>query len=717
MLILVLVFIPYSNAEIITASDDYREDVVIISYSSGLPEQAKANYRASVKANLEERLGDGTMEVLKFKNQSVEEVIQKLSRKPGVKWVEPDYKLYATEIVPSDTWWHELWGMRSSQTYGIDAHLAWDLQQGSEDIIVAVIDSGIYIDHPDLVGRFVAGYDFFNNDSSVYDGWWDYHGTHVAGTIAANMNNIGVVGVAPNVKIMPLKFLGQDGGYTSDAIEAIYYARDNGADIINASWGGGRFSKSLERAIGSFDGPFVAAAGNDSLNNDSYNHYPSSYKNSNIVAVASTDMYGQLSDFSNYGVSKVDIAAPGSYILSTMPMVDYNVEEPELGYYWLDGTSMATPHVVGVLALMMSENPNLSTDELIGKLYDSSVPNANLNGLIKYPAIVNAFNAVNAVSTQDNQAPLIDSPNSVPENQALNVSINSDVIVRFNEAVVYADSLVSVYENDVPVSISSTQFSSQSIKFNFGTLSYGATYRIEFGENAVSDDSGNTLAQTYWFETEVFVPDTTPPTIDGQSSTPNNNAIDVPLDSEVIVVFDEVINIDENYITVFKDGVSIGYTSLNTTDNSFVFELGTLAYQSTYDIIFAEGAVSDSEGNTIQQTFTFTTVAEPSSSIQVLSTSPANGDTGVRTASPIKVTFEQAISTYTIDSNKVTLSYSGGNIPVDRVYLRGGESIIVEALGDLPKSQVITVTLNDGLVSGNNMSSEPYSFSFTTKNK
>ncbi|MGB3493119.1 MAG: S8 family peptidase [Elainellaceae cyanobacterium] len=309
----------------------------------------------------------------------------------------------------------ELWGLdNQGQTGGtvdadIDATEAWDISTG-QDVVVAVIDSGVDYTHPDLAQNmwvntgetpnngidddgngFVDdyyGYDFANDDSDPFDD--DGHGTHVAGTIAAvGDNDIGVVGVAPNAKIMALKFLDASGfGETFDAIQAIEYAILMGADISNNSWGGSFYSAALEDAIAAANDAgqlFVTAAGNSSSNNNIFPSYPANYDFDNVISVASTDANDELSWFSNVGSTSVDLAAPGSDIYSTIPGG---------GYASFNGTSMASPHVAGVAALLLAQNPDLTASEIKQKILDSVDPLDALDGLTASGGRLNAYNAL-----------------------------------------------------------------------------------------------------------------------------------------------------------------------------------------------------------------------------------------------------------------------------------------------------------------------------------
>jgi subtilisin family serine protease len=302
------------------------------------------------------------------------------------------------------------WALRAptSSSGGIDAGRAWHSTTGAALVKVAVIDSGIAATHPDLAENlwinnaeipgngldddsngFVddrSGWNFYADTNNPADGAG--HGTHVSGTIAARGNNLmGISGMAWQASLLPIKFLSDQGsGSTSDAIQAIDYARICGARLINASWGGGGNSALLQSAIQNFiiqrDGIFVAAAGNSYANTDQFPHYPACYPLDGILSVAATDDTDTLAFFSNYGTNSVDLAAPGTAILSTLPNASYGVGS---------GTSMAAPHVTGTLALLLGYRASYTGAEmrrlildgldirpaLIGKLAREGRLNAN----------------------------------------------------------------------------------------------------------------------------------------------------------------------------------------------------------------------------------------------------------------------------------------------------------------------------------------------------
>jgi putative cell wall-binding protein len=288
---------------------------------------------------------------------------------------------------------------------------AWSVTTGRSDLIVAVIDDGVDITHPDLAARIwsnpgevangldddgngfvddVNGWDFCNGDASVLDSG-DFHGTHVAGSIAASGNGAGIAGVAPNVKIMPVKFLDQNQpecGEDFNAVAAIEYAVAEGADIINASWGGPDFSASLRAAIAAAPQVLmVAAAGNSNSNNDTLPIYPASYDLGNILSVAAIHNEGHLNDATNFGPVSVDLSAPGEDILSTMPGNTYAL---------LSGTSMAAANTTGVAALAASARTSLlsSGSQLRQHLIRTARALPSTLGWVASPRLIDARGAV-----------------------------------------------------------------------------------------------------------------------------------------------------------------------------------------------------------------------------------------------------------------------------------------------------------------------------------
>ncbi|MGV3721988.1 MAG: S8 family serine peptidase, partial [Actinomycetota bacterium] len=331
--------------------------------------------------------------------------LRQLQRDPAVRVAEPDYAQH-TLATPNDTRYGELWGLHNTGQSGgsadadIDAPEAWELNQGSDSVVVAVIDTGVDYNHPDLTQNIlrnasnqVIGFDYANNDPDPMDD--NDHGTHCAGTIGGRGNNgQGVVGVNWRVKIMPLKFLSAGGsGNTSAAIQCIDFARTNGARVMSNSWGGGGFSQLLLEAIQrarTANILFIAAAGNDSENTDATPHYPSSYAVENVVSVGASDRNDQRASFSNYGAATVDLFAPGASIVSTTPNNTYSS---------FSGTSMATPHVAGAAALVLAQFPTLTADQIKSRIFGGVDLPASFGGLCVTGGRLNMNNSLDTDTT------------------------------------------------------------------------------------------------------------------------------------------------------------------------------------------------------------------------------------------------------------------------------------------------------------------------------
>ncbi len=335
---------------------------------------------------------------------------------PDVEYVEPNYYRH-TSATPNDTYFTRLWGLHNTGQYvhgtsgapdaDIDAPEAWEITTGSSDIVIAVVDTGVDYSHPDLSDNMwfntgetpdneidddgngyiddVRGWDFFGNDKYPMD--LHGHGTHVAGIAAAEGNNaIGITGVCWTARIMPLRFLDADGyGTVADEISAIDYAIANGAHIINASFGS--YSQFERDAISNANTAgilFIAAAGNDSLNNDTSPFYPASYNLPNIISVAATDQDDNLTWFSNYGPTTVDVGAPGVNIYSTSPAMNYQ---------YMHGTSVATPHVAGLAALIWGHNSSLTHNDIKGIILNGVDIKPTLSGKTVTGGRINALNA------------------------------------------------------------------------------------------------------------------------------------------------------------------------------------------------------------------------------------------------------------------------------------------------------------------------------------
>ncbi|HET9486730.1 MAG TPA: S8 family peptidase [Chryseosolibacter sp.] len=410
------------------ASYEYVPNEVLVKFKAGAGSGARASsILSAVDAEILETLvtGDGKSAaggrtgesgslVLAISKFSTMEAIARLKQLPEVEYAEPNF-IYRHFEGSNDPYYTSgsLWGMYGDATtpsnaYGSQAGEAWSTNAGAE-VWIGIIDEGYMHSHEDLSANAgknpgetegngvdddgngyiddVYGWDFDGNNNTVFDGVGDDHGTHVAGTIGASGNNgKGVAGVSWDVNLMNAKFLGKRGGTTANAIKAVDYFTNlkinAGINLVatNNSWGGGGFSQGLADAIsraGAANILFIAAAGNDARNNDSSPSYPASYQNANIVSVASIDSRGALSSFSNWGQNSVDLAAPGSAIYSTVPKRSGG--NVIAGYAGYSGTSMATPHVTGAVALYAAFHSGATAEGIKSALLRSTTPTSSLN--------------------------------------------------------------------------------------------------------------------------------------------------------------------------------------------------------------------------------------------------------------------------------------------------------------------------------------------------
>ena len=374
---------------------------LLVRFDRSATTAARADVLADFDAKVVERLPlSGLVRVQLEPGMSVEAAAAAFERRPDVRYAQPNHR-FRLAATPNDTFFSSLWGMTK-----IEAPTAWDTRTDSSAVTVAVVDSGVDYTHPDLTDNIWAnddpvdgldndgngrvddlrGWDFVNNDNNPMDD--NDHGTHVAGTIGARGNNAtGVTGVNWQVKLMPLKAGDSSGNLLESWIVAAFqYACANGAKVVNGSFGGyGSFPQSMYDAVNACPGAlFVFAAGNENNNNDVDPAWPCSLSSPNVVCVAASAQNDERASFSNYGVTTVDLAAPGVDILSTVPGNAYDS--------W-PGTSMATPHVAGAAALVLAERPGLTSTELRRALILSADPKSTLTGLVASGARLNVRRA------------------------------------------------------------------------------------------------------------------------------------------------------------------------------------------------------------------------------------------------------------------------------------------------------------------------------------
>jgi len=412
----------------------YREGEILVKYRDGavrsMNETQSAYQRLSV-VNVER------FQAAPFRNFealtvntgaiSLERAADDLLRDPAVEYVQPNYILYAheAELPPGgpainkapgdpsnagDPAQDKVWGVAK-----IAADKAWAKEKGSRRVIVAVIDSGIDYNHPDLADNMwrnpaakrarrtgvdpsggaisgdIVGWDFVENDERPYD--LSGHGTHCAGTIGAvGGNGKGISGVNKQVSLMAVRFLNASGsGSTTDAIKGIDYAISRGAKVLSNSWGGkGGPNRALRDAIVRSEQAgvlFVASAGNDGTDNDRSPSYPAAFDVPNMISVAATTSADALASFSNYGLKSVHVGAPGLNIYST---------KPGGGYQYMSGTSMAGPHVAGLAALLWAKFPKADYAEIKRRILSSGDPLSALDGKTVTGKRINALRALEA---------------------------------------------------------------------------------------------------------------------------------------------------------------------------------------------------------------------------------------------------------------------------------------------------------------------------------
>lgn len=419
-----------------TATAGGRPDLVANGLRAGVPHQQselliqfKAGTSAADQAVVRRGLGaqkvktvrgggNGHGELSLFKlpaGVGVADAVAAVSSDPSVDFAEPNW-IYTHSLNSNDPQYTNgtLWGMYGNSStpanqFGSGAGVA--SSNNCSSVWVGVIDEGYMYTHEDLAANAgknpgeiagnavdddgngyvddVYGWDFDGGNNTVFDGAGDDHGTHVSGTIGGVGNNgKGVSGVCHSVKLINAKFLGRNGGTTANAIAAVDYMtglKNKGMNLVatNNSWGGGGFSQGLKDAIdraGAADILFIAAAGNSGDDNDAVASYPSGYTSANIIAVAALVKDGTLASYSQYGATTVDICAPGSAIMSTVPKSSKGKVISAYASY--NGTSMATPHVSGAAALYKSLNSTASAATIKSALMGKALPTASCNGKV-----------------------------------------------------------------------------------------------------------------------------------------------------------------------------------------------------------------------------------------------------------------------------------------------------------------------------------------------
>ena len=614
----------------------HAPDSVLVRFAAGTNGNERAEaMRAAHASHARTLMASARLEQLYLiAGRPVEAALNALSRLPFVESAEADFVVRA---VTNDQFYGLLYAINNtgqvvaSQSGTFDADMdvaeAWSLSIGDPDLVIAVIDDGVEYTHPDINDQMwvnpgevvdgvdndgngyvddIFGYDFYSNDSDPYDDnnintEQGGHGTHVAGTICAEGNNsIGIVGVVQQCRIMALRFLGPRGGYTSDAISAVNYAVGKGVRLSNNSWGGGGYSMSLYSAIQSAGNQghlFLAAAGNDGIDVDNTTpHYPSSYDLPNIVSVAATDNRDQLASFSNFGVNSVDVAAPGVDIASSAWG----------SYYFFSGTSMATPNVTGVAALILSQNPGFSYAQVRDRLLQTARPVPGLSGKVATGGVVNALAALSVTPPEP--------PPAAPSNLAAQATGTNSIALTFTDNASDEDGF-KVYRSAAGADFSLlTTLSADTTAHTDEGLSAGTSYTYEVTAFNTAGESAASNTATATTDTEPVTLPSAPSALSAQATS---------FDTVVLNFTDNADNEDGFEISRSVAGAAFSVLTTLDADVTSFADSGLEAETAYAYRVLAFNAAGDSA--TSNQATATTPAAPSSEQVVALSDQPVAG--------------------------------------------------------------------------------------------
>ncbi|MHB8842377.1 MAG: S8 family serine peptidase [Candidatus Aquicultor sp.] len=609
---------------------------------------------------------------------SVSAAVAKYKKMAGVEYAEPNHRVQAFAI-PNDTYYSAYqWDLAK-----ISAPQAWDVTTGDQTL-VAVVDTGVNYNHEDLAGKVINGYDFAYNDADAYDN--NGHGTHVSGTIGALTNNAkGVAGISWGAKILAVKVLDSKGsGYDSWVASGITYAADHGSKVINLSLGGPDYSTTLADAVSYAQGKgclVVAAAGND---NSSAASYPAGYPN--VIGVAATTTDDQKASYSNYGPA-VDIAAPGGnsdgvaahYILSC-----YNSSNSS--YVWMSGTSMASPHVAGLAALILSRYPG-KTNSQVARMIQETTDDLGAAGRDSYFGYgrINAQKAVTTNIVNDEEissgAAYAGSWASASSSYASGGTYkysgttgNSVTYSFYGTGVTWVANrgtsagIARVYIDGSYVQDADLYGADdyQQLVYTKSGLALGNhTLKIEVSGNKNASSSGTAITIDAF---DVTAPlDTTPPAVTG--SDPAMSASNVAVNKTITLTFNENISAGSLYnnVSVTDRNGSVATTKSISGTTLTIDPVGNLAYEGTVTVSVPAGAVADAAGNALASSYTlyFSTQANPDTTPPTVSiTVPADSSLTNDNTPLLSYTISDgSVTAVTVDGASVS-TRNGQELPV-----------------------------------------------------
>ncbi|UCE78852.1 MAG: S8 family serine peptidase [Nitrospiraceae bacterium] len=539
--------------------NSYKKGEILVKFRPGLPRSRAVRTRQALGGLLMRtftRMPD--LEHIKLpEGTSVPDAIRAYLDDPDVEYAEPNYIRNSSMTIPNDPLFPQQWSLRNTAVIGADIGItgAWDVHTGNGTAVIAVLDTGMDYDHPDLVDNIwintdeVPGNNIDDDGNGFVDDWrgWDFvrcaqfnpdgicispklqdndpmddngHGTHVSGIAGAvGNNNIGIAGINWKIQLMPLKILNADGaGTVADEIEAVQYAVSKNVQIINMSFSGTLFSRAeldaidFARSAGVLVISAAANGGADSIgdNNDLMPRYPANYNLNNIISVAATNSNDEIAPFSNFGPSSVHVAAPGVFILSTSP---FSLNPS--GYTSLTGTSMSVAHVSGLAGLLTSFYPDFTFSQIRGMVLRYVDVLMSLQGLVITNGRINAEKALSSLQAPSDLTAALQDSNALISSQAVN-GIN--ISWRDNATGEDGYAVDRKTEGDPYVRIAT--IAADSREYSDNTVFDGNRYMFRvktFSLLPNPPDAQNIIAESSAVETSVTVP-LNPPT--GLLATP-----------------------------------------------------------------------------------------------------------------------------------------------------------------------------------------------------